>query len=78
MINIQKITLKFKFQYYRRYTYIWKEEKNATILNLNVTCYMSSMEWDIHFFLNTWIYSNQSTNNYGIFSSQKKKKLWYI
>ena len=34
MINIHKITLKFKSKYYRHYTYIWKEKKNATIINL--------------------------------------------
>ena len=27
MINIQKITLKFKFQKCRNYAYIWKGEK---------------------------------------------------
>ena len=50
MINIYQITLEFKFQQYKNQTYIWKEKKNATILNLynslnlNVTCYTCFME----------------------------------
>ena len=35
MINIQNITLKFKFQKYKDYTHIWKEN-NSSFNNIRI------------------------------------------